>query len=238
MDSIWVIFLLVVAVGLIVLGIKIPTKKKDSLASIETFENQITGLLQLRAAVEKGSSDDPLSLNQDEVLVGVIQASLLEYKKGARRFESGSVGGGAAIGGGLFVGGSKTKGVSTQDPDSLEIKDTGVAKFTTQRVLFSGASDVRVWDLSKLVDFELGPNAINVMLKVSNSKTVSGLQYANTYALFPGFVWGAAYAYAKKGKNAALSQIDDFLEQIQFAKASLERNPKAQDLMTGYKKSK
>lgn len=217
------IFLVVLVAGLgTYFGIYAPYKRKRDAALLQSsLSTQANSLEALLLALKAGPIDDSLALEKDEVFIGVVEAGLLEVKRGSTRYEGGSIGGGARVGGGFFVGGSQSRGQFIKNPDEMTLVDLGVAKFTNQRVIFSGSQQVRIWDFDKLVDFTIGDNAINVMIKVSNNRIVSGLQTQSMQAFGPGFLYGVAYSYFKEGKAGALEQGQSFLDQV---RASQEEN--------------
>lgn len=152
---------------------------------------------------------------KDEVPIYHLEGvTLVEYKSTGSTY-SGAYGGlSFRVSKRVRFNAGKTGGTSTRNPETPQEIDTGSLTVTNQRVIFTGANQVRVFDLDKVVNMEAAPNGISVSISVSNRERTSGLQSENLDDLTPGMAVSLATAWHEGGKKKAVESAKGLAAQV------------------------
>ena len=157
----------------------------------------------------------------DEILVyHLAGVALTEFKSTGSSFAGGFGGLSVGVSDGVRVGAGIGGGKSVRSPEVSQILDVGELTVTNQRLVFTGANLVRVFDLNKVVNMEAGPNGLTVSVSVSNRDKTSGFQSANLGDLTPGMAVSLATAWHEGGKEAAVDSAKDMATRLREAVAA------------------
>jgi hypothetical protein len=216
-NPIYLIFtLLVIATWFIA---TILTGKASAKKRLLQLEQQAVILDQLVANDFK-VEDAVFSLEKDEVLIYHLDDVVLtEYRSTGSTYSGGYAGVSFRVAKGVRLNTGRTGGSSTRNPETPQPIDSGDLTVTNQRVVFSGANQVRVFDLDKVVNMEAGPNGLTVSISVSNREKTSGLESPNLADISPGMAVSLATAWHDGGKKAATKDAQEMAGQLRKAVA-------------------
>jgi len=208
--------ILVLFVAIIALAIYVKTRSGKN-HSTELL--RVADMLDAWAAgnLRNGTADTE---GDEEALFDVTNVELLEFKSTGSSYS----GARAGISFPLFgrvrgnVGGSS--GQITRNPEELLAVDTGTVKVTSERIIFIGEKEARVFDLDKVLDFELGPNGLWVKLAMSNKAKRAGFQHMALDQITLGMTFGIANSWSNDGKDAAVKYAKNLAQQIRDAMAA------------------
>ena len=162
-----------------------------------------------------------MALNpKQQVLFVAPLVALTEYQSTGSTYSGTNAGLSFPVGGNLRANVGGHTGQITKNPEQLMVIDQGQAVFTNQRIVFSGAKEVRDWDLSKTVSLVPAPNATSVKIAVTNHDRVSGLQAVGYQGFGPGFVAAYAFNWSQQGAAAARKWAKETAEQIRSVLAA------------------
>lgn len=152
---------------------------------------------------------------KDEVLVYHLPSvALAEYQSTGSTYSGGYAGVSFRVAKGVRLNTGGTSGTSTRNPETEQVLDTGSMTATNQRIIFTGANQVRVFDLDKLVNMESGPNGFRVSIAVSNRQKTSTLQSGNLNDLTPGMVADLVTAWHEGGQKKAIEAANNLAAQL------------------------
>lgn len=149
---------------------------------------------------------------------------LREYRSGGSSYKGGYAGGNLSLTQGFSVSAGGNSGRITRDAEESTTIDVGTAIFTNQRVVFSGPKQTREWELSKLLNIDVGENGFVVSISSSNSQRTNALAGAMELGITPGILFSIALESFQEGEEAAkafaLKTAQDFRGQAEdyFAK--------------------
>jgi len=203
-------------VAIIVLAIYLKTKGGKSHSS-ELL--RIADMLDSWAAgnLRNGTADTE---GDEEALFDVTNVELLEFKSTGSSYSGGHAGISFPLFGRIRgnVGGSQ--GQITRNPEALLAVDTGTVKVTSERIIFIGEREARVFELDKILDYELGPNGLWVKLAMSNKTKREGFQHMALDQITLGMTFGVANAWSNDGKDAAVQYAKNLAQQIRDVMAA------------------
>ena len=208
----WTIF---IAVGLVIWGIYALVKMRDR--NQKGFTN---GLLDqarvLEAWAANGSSNQAtFDLAKDEKFIFELSGiQLAEYTSSGSTYSGGNLGVSVPVFGRVRANVGGSRGSLTRNPAALQVIDTGTVAFTSERVIFTGSQQTRVWTFSKILSQTLGPNGISIAISVANKSTTSTLIQPNPALLGPGLVYGIAYDAHKEGFTEAQKTAILYAKQL------------------------
>lgn len=178
------------------------------------LERQATMLDELVASDFK-VTNAVFAEQKDEVVIYHLQGvTLSEYKSSGSTYSGGYAGVSFRVLKGVRFNTGRTGGTSTRNPETPQDLDTGALTVTNQRVVFTGANQVRVFDLDKVINMEAGPNGFSVAISVSNRERTSTLAAQNLDDLTPGIVVSIAAAWHDGGKPKAIEDAKLLATQI------------------------
>ena len=208
--------IVVLFVAIIVLAIYLKTKGGKNHSS-ELL--RIADMLDSWAAgnLRNGTADTE---GDEEALFDVTNVELLEFKSTGSSYSGAHAGISFPLFGRIRgnVGGSQ--GQITRNPEALLAVDTGTVKVTSDRIIFIGEKEARVFELDKVLDFELGPNGLWVKLALSNKTKREGFQHMALDQITLGMAFGVANAWSNDGKDAAVQYAKNLAQQIRDAMAA------------------
>lgn len=212
--------LFIVAVILALIVAVVYNNKAKSKKLLGQLEHQATILDELVKSDFK-IDDVMFSAQKDEIVIYHLEEVMLtEFKSTGSTYSGGYGGVSFRVAKGVRLNTGRTAGTSTRDPETSQPIDSGELTVTNQRVVFSGANQVRVFDLNKVVNMEAGDNGITVSIAVSNRERTSGLASANMDDLTPGMAVSLATAWHDGGKKATIKIAQDMADQLRTAIAT------------------
>jgi hypothetical protein len=129
-----------------------------------------------------------------------------------------------ALAKGFYYTAAAGKSVSPEPDDELKQIDTGVAHFTTHRVVFVGGKQTREWDFAKLLGTTEQPGGLRLMISVSNRQKTSGLASASVTQISPGMAYQITEQVKEYGfeaaKETALHAADEVKVQLRAMQES------------------
>jgi len=164
--------------------------------------------------------DTVFSLEKDEVLIYHLDNVVLtEFKSNGSTYSGGYAGVSFRVAKGVRLNTGLTGGTSSRNPETSQPIDIGDLTVTNQRLVFSGANQVRVFKLDKIINLEAGPNGLSVSISVSNREKTSGLESPNLDDISPGMAVSLATAWHDGGKKAAIKDAQEMAGQLRKAVA-------------------
>jgi hypothetical protein len=197
----WTIF-----VGLALLGWGVYAIFRARDRNQKAFSN---GLLAQAAGLEfwaaNGSSNEAnFDMAKGEKFISQLTGiQLAEYTSTGSTYSGGNVGVSVPVFGRVRANVGRSQGSLTRNPAELHVIDTGTVAFTSERVIFIGSQQTRVWTFSKIVNQTLGPNGISISISVANKSTTSTLIQPIPTLIGPGLIYGVAYDAHKEGDAEA-----------------------------------
>ena len=144
---------------------------------------------------------------------------LREYRSGGSSYQGGYAGGNLNVTQGFSVSAGGNRGKIVRDQEQATTLDVGTAIFTTQRVIFSGPNHTREWDLSKLLNIDVGENGYEVSISSSNSQRTAALAGPMELGITPGVLFSIALEIFQEGEEAgkafALKTAKDIKDQAE-----------------------
>ena len=158
--------------------------------------------------------------DDEEALFDITRVELLEFKSTGSSYSGGNLGVSFPIFGRIRgnVGGSQ--GQITRNPEELTAVDAGTLKITSKRIIFIGEREARVFELAKVLDFELGPNGLWLKIAMNNKSKREGFQHMALDQIPIGIAVGIANAWSNDGKEAAVTYAKNVADQIRSTMAA------------------
>lgn len=207
----WVVLITGTAVGVYFALQSKKNKEKRFQAALTSQAFELESIAAGNRAVDAVA----LAMNKDERILGTLpKVALTEYQSTGSSYSGANAGVSFPLFGSIrgHVGGQG--GQITRNPEELLTVDYGRAIFTNQRILFSGAKYVRDWDLSKVVNLEIGPNGYDVKIAVTNHERTSGLQAPDIFTFGPGYLAAFAFNWSQNGSVSAKKWAKDLGKEI------------------------
>ena len=167
----------------------------------------------------------PFPLRHGEKYVMSLQDQMLvEPRRGTRVSTRSTDAFTVALAKGFYYTAAAGKSVSPDPGDELKQIDTGVAHFTTHRVVFVGAKQTREWDFAKLLGTTEEPGGLQLMISVSNRQKTSGLASHSVTQISPGMAYQITEQVRDLGfedaKAAALHAVGQVRAQHEIVQES------------------
>ena len=200
MEAFWatVIVLTIVIVGgyyLVATGYKRAVAKQRS-------EHWVKHLTEI--GTKMPYEDSPFELRHGEKYVLSLRDQMLvESRRGTRVSTRSTDAFTVALAKGFYYTAAAGQSVSPEPGDELKQIDTGVAHFTTHRVVFVGAKQTREWDFAKLLGTTEEPGGLRLMISVSNRQKTSGLASPSVSQISPGMAYQITEQVKEYGFEAA-----------------------------------
>ena len=182
-------------------------------------KNHSAELLQVAEKIDQWAASDEYggtaeTIGDEQSLFDITGVELLDFKSTGSSYSGGHAGISFPIIGRIRgnVGGSQ--GQITRNPEALTTIDVGTLKITSERIIFIGEKEARAFELSKVLDFELGPNGLWVKIAMTNKAKRESFQHMALDQISIGMAIGIANAWSKDGKQAAIKYAKNIAEQI------------------------
>lgn len=148
--------------------------------------------------------DSPFPLRHGEKYVLSLKDQMLvEARRGTRVSTRSTDAFTVALAKGFYYTAAAGKSVSPEPGDELKEIDSGVAHFTTHRVVFVGGKQTREWDFAKLLGTTEEPGGLRLMISVSNRQKTSGLASPSITQISPGMAYQITEQVKEYGFDAA-----------------------------------
>ncbi|MCX8530320.1 MAG: hypothetical protein ORN27_09700 [Rhodoluna sp.] len=148
----------------------------------------------------------------EKLIAQVPNIELAEYKSGGSTYQGANAGFSVPVFGRVRANFGGSRGQLVRNPASLTVLDQGTATYTTKRVIFTGQQQTRIFDLTKVLHYEVGTNGLWVTISTSNSKATSTLQTGNNHVLGPGSMFDVAHDALTEGEAGALEKVSALAE--------------------------
>jgi len=200
MDTFWATFLAIVVV--IVGGYFLVTTSYKRAVAKQRSEHWVKHLTQIGTKMPFADSPFPLRHGEKYVL-SLADQMLVESRRGTRVSTRSTDAFTVALAKGFYYTAAAGQSVSPEPGDELKQIDTGVAHFTTHRVVFVGAKQTREWDFAKLLGTTEEPGGLRLMISVSNRQKTSGLASPSVTQISPGMAYQITEQVKEYGFEAA-----------------------------------
>ena len=148
--------------------------------------------------------DSPFPLRHGEKYVLSLKDQMLvEARRGTRVSTRSTDAFTVALAKGFYYTAAAGKSVSPEPGDELKEIDSGVAHFTTHRVVFVGGKQTREWDFAKLLGTTEKQDGMQLMISVSNRQKTSGLASPSISQISPGMAYQITEQVKEYGFDAA-----------------------------------
>jgi hypothetical protein len=221
MEMFWTLFIGGVAV--VGIGYYLVTKGWARFVARKRSEHWIKHLRQIATHIPY--EDAPFALRHGEKYVlSLNNQMLVESRRGTRVSTRSTDAFTVALAKGFYYTAAAGQSVSPEPGDELKHIDSGVAHFTTHRVVFVGAKQTREWDFAKLLGTTEEPAGLRLMMSVSNRQKTSGLASASVTQISPGMAYQITERVIHHGfesaKESALYGAQEIAAQLEVMNES------------------
>lgn len=221
MEAFWVtvIALSIAAFG----GYYLVTNGYKRMVAKQRSEHWVKHLTEIGAKMPFPDSPFPLRHGEKYVL-SLKDQMLVEARRGTRVSTRSTDAFTVALAKGFYYTAAAGKSVSPEPGDELKQIDSGVAHFTTHRVVFVGGKQTREWDFAKLLGTTEEPGGLRLMISVSNRQKTSGLASPSVTQISPGMAYQITEQVKEYGfdaaKETALYAADEVKVQLSVMQES------------------
>ena len=200
MEIFWTVFIGGMAV--VGIGYYVVTKGWARFVAKKRSEHWIRHLRQI--GNQMPYDDAPFTLRHGEKYVLSLRDQMLvEARRGTRVSTRSTDAFTVALAKGFYYTAAAGQSVSPEPGDELKQIDSGVAHFTTHRVVFVGGKQTREWDFAKLLGTTEEPGGLRLMISVSNRQKTSGLASQSLNQISPGMAYQITERVIHQGFEAA-----------------------------------
>ncbi|MDA7565925.1 hypothetical protein N8716_00595 [Pontimonas sp.] len=200
MEMFWVTFLSLMAI--VIGGYFVVTTGYKRMVAKQRSEHWVKHLTEI--GTKMPYEDSPFELRHGEKYVLSLRDQMLaESRRGTRVSTRSTDAFTVALAKGFYYTAAAGQSVSPEPGDELKQIDTGVAHFTTHRVVFVGAKQTREWDFAKLLGTTEEPGGLRLMISVSNRQKTSGLASPSVTQISPGMAYQITEQVKEYGFDAA-----------------------------------
>jgi hypothetical protein len=200
MEMFWVTFISLMAI--VIGGYFVVTTGYKRMVAKQRSEHWVKHLTQI--GTKMPYEDAPFELRHGEKYVLSLRDQMLvESRRGTRVSTRSTDAFTVALAKGFYYTAAAGQSVSPEPGDELKQIDTGVAPFTTHRVVFVGAKQTREWDFAKLLGTTEEPGGLRLMISVSNRQKTSGLASPSVTQISPGMAYQITEQVKEYGFEAA-----------------------------------
>ena len=200
MEAFW--FSAVVLTIVIVGGYYLVTTGYQRMMAKKRSEHWVKHLTEIGTKMPFPDSPFPLRHGEKYVL-SLKDQMLVEARRGTRVSTRSTDAFTVALAKGFYYTAAAGKSVSPEPGDELKEIDSGVAHFTTHRVVFVGGKQTREWDFAKLLGTTEEPGGLRLMISVSNRQKTSGLASPSITQISPGMAYQITEQVKEYGFDAA-----------------------------------
>ena len=200
MEMFWVTFISLMAT--VIGGYFVVTTGYKRMVAKQRSEHWVKHLTEI--GTKMPYEDSPFELRHGEKYVLSLRDQMLvESRRGTRVSTRSTDAFTVALAKGFYYTAAAGQSVSPEPGDELKQIDTGVAHFTTHRVVFVGAKQTREWDFAKLLGTTEEPGGLRLMISVSNRQKTSGLASPSVSQISPGMAYQITEQVKEYGFDAA-----------------------------------
>ena len=172
-----------------------------------------------KIGTEMPYEDAPFPLRHGEKYVlSLRDQQLVEARRGTRVSTRSTDAFTVALAKGFYYTAAAGQSVSPEPGDELKQIDSGIAHFTTHRVVFVGGKQTREWDFAKLLGTTEEPGGLRLMISVSNRQKTSGLASQSLNQISPGMAYQITEQVIHYGfepaKESALHGAEEIAAQM------------------------
>jgi hypothetical protein len=169
--------------------------------------------------------DSPFPLRHGEKYVMSLNDQMLvEARRGTRVSTRSTDAFTVALAKGFYYTAAAGKSVSPEPGDELKEIDSGVAHFTTHRVVFVGAKQTREWDFAKLLGTTEEPGGLRLMISVSNRQKTSGLASHSITQISPGMAYQITDQVKEYGFEAAKEAARYAADEVKIQLSAMQES--------------
>ena len=148
--------------------------------------------------------DAPFELrHREKYVLSLRDQMLVESRRGTRVSSRSTDAFTVALAKGFYYTAAAGQSVSPEPDDELKQIDTGVAHYTTHRVVFVGGKQTREWDFAKLLGTTEQSGGLRLMISVSNRQKTSGLASPSVNQISPSMAFQITEQVKEYGFEAA-----------------------------------
>ena len=200
MEMFWVTFLSLMTI--VIGGYFVVTTGYKRMVAKQRSEHWVKHLTEI--GTKMPYEDSPFEPRHGEKYVLSLRDQMLvESRRGTRVSTRSTDAFTVALAKGFYYTAAAGQSVSPEPGDELKQIDTGVAHFTTHRVVFVGAKQTREWDFAKLLGTTEEPGGLRLMISVSNRQKTSGLASPSVSQISPGMAYQITDQVKEYGFEAA-----------------------------------
>jgi len=200
MEMFWVTFISLMAI--VIGGYFVVTTGYKRMVAKQRSEHWVKHLTEI--GTKMPYEDAPFELRHGEKYVLSLRDQMLvESRRGTRVSTRSTDAFTVALAKGFYYTAAAGQSVSPEPGDELKQIDTGVAHFTSHRVVFVGAKQTREWDFAKLLGTTEEPGGLRLMISVSNRQKTSGLASPSVSQISPGMAYQITEQVKEYGFEAA-----------------------------------
>lgn len=167
--------------------------------------------------------DAPFELRHGEKYVLSLRDQMLvESRRGTRVSSRSTDAFTVALSKGFYYTAAAGQSVSPEPDDELKQIDSGVAHFTTHRVVFVGGKQTREWDFAKLLGTTEQSGGLRLMISVSNRQKTSGLASPSVTQISPGMAYQITEQVKEYGFEAAKESALHAAEEVKVQLSVME----------------
>ena len=169
--------------------------------------------------------DAPFELRHGEKYVLSLRDQMLvESRRGTRVSSRSTDAFTVALAKGFYYTAAAGQSVSPEPDDELKQIDTGVAHFTTHRVVFVGGKQTREWDFAKLLGTTEQSGGLRLMISVSNRQKTSGLASPSVNQISPSMAFQITEQVKEYGFDAAKETALHAAEEVKVQLEVMQQN--------------
>ena len=221
MEAFWVT-VIVLSIGVFG-GYYLVTNGYKRMVAKQRSEHWVKHLTEIGTKMPFPDSPFPLRHGEKYVL-SLKDQMLVEARRGTRVSTRSTDAFTVALAKGFYYTAAAGKSVSPEPGDGLKEIDSGVAHFTTHRVVFVGGKQTREWDFAKLLGTTEEPGGLRLMISVSNRQKTSGLASPSITQISPGRAYQITEQVKEYGfdaaKETALHAADEVKVQLSVMQES------------------
>ena len=169
-------------------GYYVVTKGYARMIAKQRSEHWIKHMRQIGTQMPFEDAPFPLRHGEKYVL-SLSDQQLVEARRGTRVSTRSTDAFTVGLAKGFYYTAAAGKSVSPEPGDELKHIDSGVAHFTTHRVVFVGSKQTREWEFAKLLGTTEEPGGLRLMISVSNRQKTSGLASPSITQISPGMAY-------------------------------------------------
>ena len=203
----------------------ISNRKAKRLANERLWAGLTAQAYRLEALASSGFANEAgFALEEGEKFIAEVpNIELAEYRSGGSTYRGGNAGFSVPVFGGVRANFGGSQGQLVRNPAQLTVIDRGTVSYTSKRVIFTGAQQTRIFELEKVLHFEVGTNGLWVTISSSNKEATSTLQTSDNGVLGPGSMFDLAKDANDEGEAAGIAKAKALAELMRKTVAEAQQ---------------